>query len=130
LKLAYNNGAKYAVVFSYPVIGPYGTLKEEHFNALQDFWNYIQNNPQEHGVIQGEVAYVVPKDYGFGFRSPQDKIWGIWEADNLSQKVWDDANTLLSRYGSRLDIVYDEPEVMNEIRSRYAQLFFLNETVT
>jgi hypothetical protein len=130
LKLAYNNGAKYAIVFSYPVIGPYGTLREEHFKALQDFWSYMQSNPQEHGVIRGEAAYVLPEDYGFGFRGPQDNIWGLWQADNLSQKVWNDANTLLDQYGSRLDIVYDKPQVINSIRNRYAHVFFWNETIT
>jgi len=130
LKLAYNSGAKYAVVFSYPVIGPYGTLKEEHFDALNDFWIYVNSNPQEHGVNQGEAVYVLPKDYGFGFRSPSDKIWGLWEADDLSQKVWDDVNTLLDQYGSRLDIVYDEPEIMDAVKSRYDQLFFWNQTIT
>ena len=130
LKLAYNTGAKYAVVFSYPVIGPYGTLTEDHFDALKDFWSYIHSNPQEHGVIQAEAAYVLPADYGFGFRSPDDKIWGLWNADNLSQKVWDDANKLLDQYDSRLDIVYNEPEVMDALKSRYDQLIFWNETVT
>ena len=129
LKLAYNNGAKYAVVFSYPVIGPYGTLKEEHFDALKDFWSYVNSNPQEHGVNQGEVAYVLPEDYGFGFRSPSDTIWGLWEADALSQKVWDDVNTLLDQYGSRLDIVYNEPEIMDAVKSRYNTLIFWNETI-
>ena len=129
LKLAYNNGAKYAVVFSYPVIGPYGTLKEEHFDALKDFWSYFNSNPQEHGVNQGEVAYVLPKDYGFGFRSPSDTIWGLWEADASSQKVWDDVNTLLDQYGSRLDIVYNEPEIMDAVKSRYDKLIFWNETI-
>ena len=130
LKLAYNNGAKYAVVFNYPVTETYGILTEYHFNALKDFWNYIQSNPQEHGVIQGEVAYVLPKDYGFGFRYAEDKIWGLWEADELSQKVWDDVNTLLDQYGSRLDIVYDDPEVMGAVKNRYEKLFFWNETIT
>ncbi|MBN1357725.1 hypothetical protein JW988_03055 [Candidatus Bathyarchaeota archaeon] len=129
LKLAYNNGAKYAVVFNYPVTGSYGILTEDHFGALKDFWNYVNSNPQEHGVIQGEVAYVLPKDYGFGFRHAEDKIWGLWEADELSQKVWDDVNTLLDQYGSRLDIVYDDPEVMGAVKNRYDKLFFWNETI-
>ena len=130
LKLAYDNGAKYAVVFSYPVIGAYGTLTEEHFSALQDFWTYIHANPQAHGSVQGEVAYVVPKDYGFGFRGPDDKIWGLWQADSLSQKVWDDVNTLVDQYGSRLDIVYDEPEFLEAVKNCYDKLFFWNETIT
>ena len=128
--LAYKTGAKYVVVFDYPKIGQYGILTEDHFDALKDFWNYVHSSPQEHGVIQGEAAYVLPQDYGFGFRNPKDKIWGLWDADDLSQKVWDDANTLLDQYASRLDIVYDEPEVMDAVRSRYDKLIFWNETVT
>jgi len=130
LKLAYNNGAKYAVVFSYPVIGPYGILDKEHFDGLKDFWSYIHINPQEHGVIKGETAYVLPQDYGFGFRSAEDKIWGLWEADELSEKVWDDTNALIDQYGSRLDIVYSDPEVMDAVERRYEKLFFWDETIT
>ena len=128
--LAYKNGAKYVVVFNYPKIGPYGILTEGHFDALKEFWSYIHKNPQEQGITQGEAAYVLPRDYGFGFRYPEDKIWGLWEADDLSQKVWNDVNTLLDRYGSRLDIVYDEPEVIDSLKNRYDRLFFWNETIT
>jgi hypothetical protein len=128
--LAYKTGAKYVVVFDYPKIEQYGILTEDHFDALKDFWNYVHSNPQEHGVIQGEAAYVLPQDYGFGFRNSKDKIWGLWNADDLSQKVWDDANTLIAQYGSRLDIVYSDPEVMDAVRSRYDKLFFWNETTS
>jgi hypothetical protein len=130
--LAYKTGAKYVVVFDYPKIGQYGILteKEGHFGALEDFWNYVNSNPQEHGVIQGEVAYVLPQDYGFGFRNAEDTIWGLWDADDLSQKVWDDANKLIDQYGSRLDIVYDEAEVMDAVKSRYNKLFFWNQTIS
>ena len=129
--LAYKTGAKYVVVFDYPKIGQYGILNETegHFGALKDFWNYVHSNPQEHGVIQGEVAYVLPQDYGFGFRNAEDKIWGLWN-DDLSPKVWADANTLINQYGSRLDIVYSDPEIMDAVRSRYDRLFFWNGTIS
>jgi hypothetical protein len=128
--LAYKTGAKYVVVFDYPKIGQYGILTEDHFDALKDFWNYIHSNPQEHGVTEGKVAYVLPRDYGFGFRNPRDKIWGLWNADDLSPKVWADANTLIAQYGSLLDIVYSDPEVMDAVKSRYDRLFFWNETIS
>jgi hypothetical protein len=128
--LAYKNGAKYVVVFDYPKIEPYGILTEAHFDALKEFWSYINSNTQEHGVIQGEAAYVLPQDYGFGFRSAKDKIWGLWEADDLSEKVWDDANTLIDQYGSRLDIVYSDPEFMDAVERRYEKLFFWDEIIT
>ena len=70
LSLTYGSGAKYAIVFSYPQIGTYGTLTDEHFAALQKFWNTLHSNPASFGSNKPEVAYVVPKDYGFGFRNP------------------------------------------------------------
>ncbi len=127
--LAYRNGAKYLVIFDYPKIGQYGILTDRHLQALQDFWSYIGRNPQEHETIQGEAAYVLPRDYGFGFRNPRDRIWGLWEADGLSQKIWNDVNTLLEQYGSRLDIIYDEPAVVDSMKNRYEKLFFWNETI-
>jgi hypothetical protein len=130
LKLAYDSGAKYTIVFSYPTIGPYGTLLDEHFDALQKFWDYTRNNPYSRGVNEAKVAYVLPKDYGFGFRRADDTIWGLWNADELSKKVWSDANKLIAQYGSQLDIVYDDPKFIDVVKSRYDRLFFWNETVS
>ena len=129
--LAYKTGAKYLVIFNYaPEIDQYGILTDEHFDKMEDFWNYVHSNPQDYGVIKGEAAYVLPQDYGFGFRHPEDKIWGLWNADDLSPKVFNDANLLIMQYGSRLDIVYDDAETIDAVRSRYDKLFFWNETVT
>ena len=129
--LAYKTGAKYLVIFNYaPEIGQYGILTEKHLDKMKDFWNYIHSNPQDYGVIKGEAAYVLPQDYGFGFRYSGDKIWGLWNADDLSPKVWDDVNLLITQYGSRLDVVYDDAEFINAVRSHYTNLFFWNEIVT
>lgn len=132
LKLAYDSGAKYAIAFSYPMIGPYGTLsdKQGHFDALQNFWDYIHSNPNNRGVNRAEAAYVLPKDYGFGFRHADDTIWGLWGADELSGKVWSDVNKLIVQYGSQFDVVYDDPEFMGAVKSRYDRLFFWNETIS
>jgi hypothetical protein len=129
MTLAFDEGAKYVVVFDYPNSTQYGILTDEHFTAMQNFWNYVQSNPQKHGSNSGEVAYVLPRDYGFGFRSYNDNIWGLWSADNLSSKVWNDANNLISQYDSRLDIVFNDPEYFDAVTSRYNKLFFWNQTV-
>ena len=79
LVLAYDNGAKYGVIFDYagknstfnqdlPNPYPYGILTDEHFSALENFWNYIQQNPDKHGSIKADSALVLPQYYGFGFR--------------------------------------------------------------
>ncbi len=129
LQLAYDAGAKYGVVFDYPKIGDYGILEEQHCDALKRFWDYIHSNPQNHGVNQAQAAYVLPADYGFGFRSATDKIWGLFDADDLSAKVWNDTNTLVALYRSHLDIVYDDPATFPAIQNRYDKLYFWNETV-
>jgi hypothetical protein len=87
LILAYENGAKYIVVSDWTENYTQGILKEEHLNALKQFWRYVQDNPRESEPISDRVAYVLPKDYAYGFRGPNDKIWGLWEADALSYEL-------------------------------------------
>ena len=128
LVLAYHAGAKYSIVFNYPEITRYGLLTEEHFDSIKRFWNHMQSNPESHGDAQVETAYVLPEGYGFGFRNPHDTIWGLWSADEASGKIWNDLDSLFRRYPSNLDIVYDDPEFQNAIRSNYNRLIFWNET--
>jgi hypothetical protein len=126
---AYKTGSKYVVVFNYPKIGKYGLPTEEHFDALKSFWDYIHNKPQEFGSQKGKVAYVMPEDYGFGLRRPDDGIWGLFGPDELSGKIWNDVNTLVEINGFSLDIIYNEPGVVDSARKRYDRLFFWNETI-
>ena len=131
LSLAYSSGAKYAIVFSFPQIGTYGTLTDDHFAALHKFWTTLHSNPASFGSNKPEVAYVVPADYGFGFRNPNDTIWGLIPADTLSAKIFEDTNTtLIARYGSRFDILYDEPQIIAPLLSNYSQFFYWNQTIT
>lgn len=129
LATAYSSGAKYAVVFSYPQIGTYGTLTDKHFEALQKFWNTLHTNPGSFGSNKPEAAYVVPADYGFGFRSPNDTILGLFPADTLSSKIYSDVMTLTAKYGSRFDSLYDEPQVA-PLLGCYSQVFYWNQTIT
>jgi hypothetical protein len=48
MQTAYEAGTKYFVLFNYyeeKNNNPYGTLKPEHFQALQNFWNDVVKNP-------------------------------------------------------------------------------------
>jgi hypothetical protein len=128
LALAYASGAKYAVVFSYPKIGDYGTLTGEHFEALEKFWNTLHTNPDSFGTSPAKAAYVVPADYGFGFRRPNDAIWGLFPADELSAKIYNDTETLTARYGAELNIFYDEPQTAVLLKN-YSEVYFWNQTI-
>jgi hypothetical protein len=126
---AYKAGSKYIVIFNYPKIDRYGLLAQEHLDALKSFWDYIHKNPHEFGSQKGEVAYVMPEDYGFGLRRPDDGIWGLFGPDELSAKIWTDVNTLVEIKGFGLDIIYNEPGVVDSARKSYSRLFFWNGTI-
>jgi hypothetical protein len=133
LSLAYSAGAKYAIVFSYPTYpdhNQYGILLDEHFEALQKLWNTLQNNPARFGANEAESVYIVPKDYGFGFRNPNDTIWGLKPADELSRKIFNDTKTLIDIYGFRFDILYDEPEIIGPLLQNYKTVYYWNQTIT
>jgi hypothetical protein len=60
---AYQNGAKYSLVFDYPENFTYRILPEEHWEALSQFWQYVKINPRSPNAVEDIVAYVLPKDY-------------------------------------------------------------------
>jgi len=123
---AYNAGAQYVIVFNYPQINQYGILTEEHFSAIQKFWAYIHSPLRIiRNLPRCRVAFVLPKDYGWGMRTPEDTIWGMWRPDALSPKIWQKTQALLGTYGLSLDIIYDDPDF--DIRDGYAKLYFWND---
>lgn len=122
--LAYHAGAKYVVVFNHPEISNYGILTEEHFSVLEQFWKYVKRHPEKYGFIKANVAYVLPEDYGFGFRISNDTIWGLWDSDEWSPSIWNEVNALLQNYGFQLDIVYNDSALIENIRNLYKKLFF------
>jgi hypothetical protein len=124
---AYKAGAKYLIIFNYPKINEYGILTEEHFNAMKKFWNLIHGSRKMLWKVRGETAFVLPKDYGWGMRSPEDKIWGLWPPDNLSHQIWSNMNKLIEKYGLKLDIIYDDPKFNFE--GKYAKIYFWNSTI-
>ena len=134
LVLGFDSGAKYAVVFDYAETEgypkedyqpyEYGILQEEHFEALRDFWTYVESYLEKHGSLKADVALVLPEAYGFGFRNDEDTIWGIFSGDAHSQALWSDANSYLGEYGSRLDIVYRDAASSEAVKNGYSQVFY------
>jgi hypothetical protein len=126
---AYEAGAEYAVIFSHPQIGnsPYGSLTDEHFEALEKLWVEVAQNPRETSESQAEAVFVLPKNYGWGMRRPEDCIWGFWGPDEKSPQIWENSRKLLSQYGIRLDIVYDDSAF--PVAGKYPLVYYWNETL-
>jgi hypothetical protein len=129
MRMSYECGAEYVIVFNYAqdMNGPYGTLQEEHFQALERFWNeVVQNRSVVHGGIKAEAAFVLPRNYGWGMRNPNDTIWGLWNTNSTSEQIWTQLQSKLAQYGSKLDIVYDDPSY--PVSGKYGQIYYWNQT--
>lgn len=129
MRTAYETGAEYVVIFNYAedMEGPYGIMQEEHFLALERFWNEVVQSPEvEQGSVEAEAVLVLPENYGWGMRNPEDKIWGIWGPDEKSQQIWELSRNLLEQYSLGLDIVYEDP--MSPVAGKYPQIYYWNHT--
>jgi hypothetical protein len=129
MKTAYECGAKYFIIFSYyeNQDNPYGTMQEEHFEALRDFWNKVVQNPDEvQGSIRADAALVLPKNYGCGMRWERDRIWGIVEPNELSNQVWTVLQENLDAKGFRLDIIYADSAFLSA--ANYKETIYWNQT--
>jgi hypothetical protein len=139
--LAYQNGAKYVIVFNspgfivedgitipYPAPEEFGILTSQHLEKMQLFWNLTKTQPRPE-AYSANTAYVLPADYGFGFRGPEDKIWGRWSDDPISQQIWEAVNVLLQNQTLNLDIVYETQIGSIPIDHPYNTLIFWNGTI-
>jgi hypothetical protein len=124
----YVAGAKYVVVFNYArdaeTEEAFCILQEEHFAAMEEFWDYVQNHPERYGQMRGRVAFVLPRDYGWGLRRLEDNVWGLWPADEKALVIWERLHWLLDRYGLELDVVYEDAAF--DYENKYAKIYFWN----
>ena len=125
---AYEAGAKYITVFNYPQLSdnPYGVMRDEHFEALRQFWNDAVNHKISHNSITADTVLVLPNNYGWGMRNPADRIWGFWGPDEKSPLIWEQSRRLLAQYGLSLDIVYDDPNF--SVAEKYTQIYWWNSS--
>ena len=51
---------------------------------------------------------VLPKNFGWGLRNPNDTMWGFWLTDNRTNQVAIVTAMCIYYYGVNLDIVYED----------------------
>ncbi|MDR0459825.1 MAG: hypothetical protein LBH62_00045, partial [Nitrososphaerota archaeon] len=127
MKTSYQAGANYVIVFNYSEdpTNP-NTLQEEHFLALERFWNEVVQNPDvTHGGVKAEAALVLPENYGWGMRTPNDNIWGIWPADDTSQEIWNQIQDKIDQHGLKLDIIFEKPGFLS---GNYKHVYYWDQT--
>jgi hypothetical protein len=128
MRTAYECGAKYFVLFDYYEgnDSPYGTMQDEHFAALESFWNDVVKNPSVvHGSIKADSVLVLPENYGWGMRWLGDKIWGIFEADDKAPQIWELMQSALKDHELTLDIVYEDADF--PLPLEYRHVYYWNQ---
>ena len=123
---AYDNGAKYIIVFDSDRNWTQNVLGQEQFDAMKQFWQYMQTHPQVDIPTSERTAYVLPAGYAYGFRGPQDKIWGLWPGDMTSFMISTSVSIMLDRYGANLDIIYEDA-ISNGNNYGYGNLVYWND---
>jgi len=127
MKASYEAGAEYVLIFNYSEdpANP-NTLQEEHYLALERFWNKVVQNPDVvHGHIEAEAVLVLPQSYGWGMRYPADIIWGLWYANEDNQEIWNQIQDKIDQHGLRLDIVFEDPK--HRITGKYNNIYYWNQ---
>ncbi len=125
---SYEAGAKYIVVFDYPYSAGnvYGVMSNDQFIALQRFWNDITQQKLPN-LSAPDAVLVLPQNYGWGMRNPNDTIWGFWPTDDKTQQIAIATSELLAQYGVSLDIVYYDP-AFPIADVAYKQVYYWNST--
>jgi hypothetical protein len=95
---------------------------------MKQFWSYVSTEPSVE-PYPAKTAFVLPRDYGYGFRGPNDRLWGKWEADNLAPQIWEDVQKLFEMHVLPLDIVYETITDGVPLDLPYDRLIFWNGTV-
>ncbi len=127
---AYEAGAKYVVVFNYPMMSgyDYGALTDQHFEAIKRFWNDVTDKGKNFADLSTPKAVLVlPRSYGWGMRRLDDVIWGFYGPDGKSRQIAAVKDALLAQFGPLLDIVYEDTEYPFTL-GNYVQVYYWNWT--
>jgi hypothetical protein len=125
---AYENGAKYIILFDSDPNWTRDILQPDQLTAMQQFWQYTKTHPRSISPVSDRSAYVLPQDYAYGFRSPtEDRIWGLWNNDTLTLEVSMSMASLFQIFGKNLDIIY--PDILHPPESLgYKMVVYWNDT--
>ncbi len=127
---AYQAGADYIVIFDYAKDNNGNSahaMLDEHYDALERLWNDMHTGALV-DLSGPEAALVLPANYGWGMRNPDDTIWGFWPADEKAEVIGEAMSKLLAKYGAELDIVYEDTAYPVS-KAGYGAVYYWNQTI-
>lgn len=128
---SYQAGAKYIMIFNYAK-DKNGTntaeaMVDQHYMALYQFWHDIHSKQYEDNS-KPEAVLVLPRNYGWGMRNPNDTIWGFWPADSKTRQTAINMGKLLDWYGTKLDIVFED-SAYPVSNGNYTSIYYWNSSI-
>jgi hypothetical protein len=127
---SYQAGAKYIMIFNYAIdknsTNTAQAMTEEHYMALYQFWQDMHTKAYKDNS-KAEAALVLPHNYGWGMRNPNDTIWGFWPTDEKTDQIANNMYKLLVEYGTKLDIVYED-SAYPVANAGYRHIYYWNST--
>lgn len=128
---SYQAGAKYIMIFNYAkdenATNTAEAMTDEHYMALYQFWQDIHSKEYPNNS-RAEAALVLPHNYGWGMRNPNDTIWGFWPTDEKTNQIAVNMYKLLVEYDTKLDIVYEDP-AFPVAAAHYKHVYYWNQTI-
>jgi hypothetical protein len=95
-------------------------LSRRTFAALQDFWN---NKKTLQVTSEAQAVLVLPNNYGYGMCQSQDAIWGLWNTHDKSAQIWNVAQYVLGRFGSKIDFIFSDSATAH---AQYKEIYYWN----
>ena len=71
---------------------------------------------------------VLPRNYGWGMRNPNDNIWGFYGTDEKTIPIATLMSKLLARYGTNMDIIYEDA-AYPVTKGGYQKIYYWNDTI-
>lgn len=127
---SYQAGAKYIMIFNYAkdknATNTAEAMTDQHYMGLYQFWQDIHTKEYQDNS-GSEAALVLPHNYGWGMRNPNDTIWGFWPTDEKTDQIANNMYKLLVEYGTKLDIVYED-STYPVANAGYRHVYYWNST--
>ena len=136
MEQSYESGAEYVVVFNYQgeqsaqggnsASSTNCLLQTPQFFAIQKFWTNVVKSAGETNNVKAQDTLVLPADFGSSMGNPGAGMWGMWSGNNTSDRVLNALQLALVKYGSKLDVVIDDPTY--PVAGRYQHVIYWNQT--
>ena len=87
----------------------------------------VKNPHITQNSIKANTVLVLPESYGWDMRTSDDKIWGVFKADDQTHQFWELTQITLQNHGLKVDIIYEDS--MYPLKEGYQNIYRWNQNI-